>query len=221
MHPEDRVLVGVMTRKKDFEIARDQHWYRVPEGKAPKGLYAEYVAFFFNGKFGTQKSGIHYYARRTGYELATRAQLLPEEVDHPRAQERYHKLQFGELHAKIPPILNPKKRRFSFIYTTWDRFVHAQRIDDLYSTADHLVDRVFYVLQDAGFRPQRRWELDTDYPPQTPHIRVLCENGEVIASPNGEDGIPIGEDIDKTVSQIQTEITRKGGPKMLPIMLDY
>jgi hypothetical protein len=223
MHPEDRVLVGVIKRKKDFKIALEQKWYRVPQLQAPKGIYMEYLALFFGGQaFGDLNGGIHYYARRTGHELATRLELLPDEPNHKNAHERYYKIQFRELQAKVPPILNTHKRRFAFIYTTWDRFTSAKEIDDLYSRADHLVDRVFYVLKDAGYRPQRTWELAAtqEYPAQTPTVRVLCENGEVVASVYGEEGISIEDSLENTVQKIKQEIEKQGGPIMLSTPLD-
>lgn len=223
MHPEDRVLVGVIKRKKDFKIALEQKWYRVPQSQTPKGIYMEYLALFFGGQaFGDLNGGIHYYARRTGHELATRLELLPDEPKHKNAHERYYKIQFRELQAKVPPILNTHKRRFAFIYTTWDRFISAKEIDDLYSQADHLVDRVFYVLKDAGYRPQRTWELAAtqEYPAQPPTVRVLCEKGEVIASVYGEEGIPIEDNFEDTVQKIKQEIEKQGGPIMLSTPLD-
>jgi len=42
-----------MNRTKDFEIARDQGWYRLPEGKAGRGAFFEYVAFYFTAAFGS------------------------------------------------------------------------------------------------------------------------------------------------------------------------
>ncbi|HLA42438.1 MAG TPA: hypothetical protein VJZ27_03320, partial [Aggregatilineales bacterium] len=159
-------------------------------------------------------------ARRTGIELVTRAQLLPDESDHRRAGERYHKLQFDILKAKVPPILNTSNRRLSFIYTTWDRFIHAEIIDDLYSEADFLVDRIFYALRDAGYRPMRRWELEAGYPAQSAQVRVLCEDGEVIASTFADEGIEITRDIATSVEKIKAEVTLRGGPRLLSTPLD-
>jgi len=36
-HPADRVLVAVMNNRRDFEIARDEGWYRIPVKHAPPG----------------------------------------------------------------------------------------------------------------------------------------------------------------------------------------
>ncbi len=152
MYPEDRVLVGVINRKRDFEKLQVEHWYRVPQGQAEQGIYAEYIAFFFSRAFGELNGGIHFYARRTGIELVRRCDLLPEESTHPRAQALYYKVQVGELRCKTPPILNRGHRAISFIYTTWDRFVAAHDLADLYAEADGFVDRGFYALDRHGVR---------------------------------------------------------------------
>ena len=60
MHPEDRVLVAVMSRPRDFEIARDQGWYRVPERTASRGVHFEYVAFYFTGALGERGWAVHH-----------------------------------------------------------------------------------------------------------------------------------------------------------------
>jgi hypothetical protein len=142
MYPEDRVLVGVMPHPRDFLLAREQGWYRIPMGAIPPALAeADYIAFFFSARFKTMPSRVAFYAQRTGLELATRAQLLPAQSDHPRAEQIYYKLQFRALQAKHPPILNPRKQRFAFIATTWDRFSVATCLDDLFSTAEGFVVR--------------------------------------------------------------------------------
>ena len=87
MYPEDRVLVGVMPHPRDLEIAREQHWYRVPEKHAPTGIHAEYVAFYFTKAFGVDlRWAIHFYARRTGHELVRRINLLPDAPGGPSDQ---------------------------------------------------------------------------------------------------------------------------------------
>lgn len=146
MYADDRVLVGVLNRKKDFEIASRQHWYRIPERQLPRGLNAEYIAFFLSGKAFRGRSGtIAYFARVTGLELARRADLLPGEDK--RAADIYFKLQFRNLVEKDPPIENVPARSISFIRTTWDRFISAETIADLYCKGDFYVDRVYHALR--------------------------------------------------------------------------
>lgn len=223
MHPEDRVLVGVIKRKKDFKIAREQLWYRVPHAQLPKGVHTNYIGLFFGRGFGEQASRIAYYAEISGHELVTRLDLLPNEPNHKHAHAQYYKLQFRELLAKIPPILNTRKRRFAFIHTTWDRFEEAKEIEDLYSTADHLVDRVFYALKESGYEPQRTWEAPPTkyYPAEIPSVRIVCRDGEVVASTDEKSGILIAADsLHETLQKIQIAIEQYGGPIMLSTPLD-
>ena len=232
MQAESVVLVGVVNRKRDLIALRDEHWYRIPQGKAPRGIDADIFAFFLSGKVFQEKSGgIHYYAHRRGIELATRRDLLPDEADHKRAAEVYHKIQLAPLIVKTPPIINqPNPYRFSFIYTTWDRFQAARHVRDLYSTADYFVDRVFHALRQRGLKPQRTWESarQTLVYPQGAQLRVICENGTVVASTspqNTEDNqevlyIQPQKTVSTTVATIQQAVADLGGPMMVDLPVE-
>jgi hypothetical protein len=78
-----------------LEHARDAHWYRIPVRSAPKFFPPDYVAFYFTKPFGQDAFSIRWYAQVRGHELVTRRDLLPDEPDHPRAEQRYYKLQLG------------------------------------------------------------------------------------------------------------------------------
>lgn len=219
--------MGVINRKRDLEKAQREHWYRVPQGQAPQGILAEYVAFFLSHAFKELNGGIHYYARRTGIELVRRRDLLPEEAGHPHAEAWYHKLQFEELQRKDPPILNPTHRPVSFIYTTWDRFIKAKVLADLYSDADEFVDRVFHVLERTGVRSQRVWEAQQVSEDGGAQIRVVCEDGIVIAStaPKHEQVISLPvtstpEAVRASVEAILEAIRQFGGPLMISVPIE-
>ncbi|MDE2775404.1 MAG: hypothetical protein OXI77_05640 [Chloroflexota bacterium] len=146
MYADDRVLVGVVNRAKDFEIARRENWYRIPEGQLPRGLNAEYIAFFLSGKAFQERGGsVAFFARVSGLELARRRDLLPDE--NHRADEIYYKVQFRGFAQKDPPIRNLPARPISFIRTTWDRFISAETVSDLYLKSDFYVDRVYHALR--------------------------------------------------------------------------
>ena len=159
MYPEDRVLVAYMPDPADFEILRTEGWYRLPEKHAPKGLHAEYYAFYFGRRFGENKWAIHYYARQLGFELLTRRELIPDEPDHPRAGERYYKVSFGPLQKLEEPIISLRWRRITFIHTTWDRFQDAREINDLFVDGGAYVDRLFATLKERGFQPEFNFKM--------------------------------------------------------------
>ena len=166
MYPEDRVLVAYLPDPADFDILRQESWYRIPEKHAPKGLHAEYYAFYFGRKFGENKWAIHYYARQLGYELMTRRDLLPEQANHPRAAERYYKVSLGPLQKLEEPIISLRWRRITFMHTTWDRFQDAREINDLFVEGGEYVDRLFATLKERGFQPELNFKMreqDPDY----------------------------------------------------------
>ena len=126
------VLVAIMNNPRDFDIARDQHWYRIPVRRAPKrGVDAPILAFYQTKAFGEEKWSINYYAHTTRWEIVPRVQLLPEEARHPRADELYHKVHLGELRRLPCPIVSRKWRRIAFIVTHWGRLEQAREISEL------------------------------------------------------------------------------------------
>lgn len=219
MYPEDRVLVGVINRQRDLDKVRYEHWYRVPQSQMPKGVHAEYIAFFLSRAFKDLNGGIHYYARRTGVELVRRRDLLPDEDNHSRADHVYYKLQLGELRRKDPPVLNPSKRAIAFIYTTWDRFENARKIADLYSDDDQFVDRVFHALEQSGIAAERIWQAERSGGDGGAQIRVNCEDGNVIASTAARDERVIRLDAEDSADAVQAgvgaildAVRQRGGP---------
>ena len=101
MNPEDRVLVGVINRKRDLNYLLDEHWYRIPQKQMPEGVCIEYLAFFLSGSVFKEKSGgIHYYSRIEGTELVYRRDLLPGQDNHARSNEKYFRVAVGEIKVK-------------------------------------------------------------------------------------------------------------------------
>ncbi len=96
--------------------------------------------------------------------------------------------------AKTRPILNPTRRSSRLSIRPGIAFAQARVIADLYSEADHFVDRVFHALEDEGVPAERVWEAARMSDDGGAQIRVLCEEGTVIAStaPRGEHVIPAG-----------------------------
>ena len=223
MFPEDRVLVGVVNRKRDLVYARDEHWYRVPQARMPRGINAEYIALFLSGAvFKERRGGIHYYAERKGFELARRRDLLPKEANHARAEDVYYQVQLGELVEKTPPVLNPTRRSLTFIYTTWDRFVHARQISDLYSTSDYYVDRIYHALRSTGLTAERTWQAEYRDAGRA-ELRILCEKGTVVASTNRTDGslyLDDSQEDDKILTALKAEIARQGGPVFISLPIE-
>ncbi len=184
MYPEDRVLVAYVPQPADFEIVKQAGWYRIPQKHAPKGLHAEYFAFYFGRRFGAEKWAIHYYAPQLGRELTTRLALFPNQPDHPRAQEMYYKVQLGPLQKLEQPIVSLRWRRVTFLHTTWDRFLDATEINDLFVDGEPYVDRIYATLKERGIQAERNYRVqEPDKVYQLP-LAILCRNGRIDLTTN-------------------------------------
>src|SRR3989337_2301251 len=132
LEPTALILVVVVTNPRDLEIARVLGWYRIPVKSAPKVVAVDYLAFYQTAGFGEQERWrIHFIAPVRGHELTTRAELIRDEPDHPRAGEEYYKIQLGPLQALSHPVQADQWRRITFLYTTGELLHQAQIVKDL------------------------------------------------------------------------------------------
>ncbi|MEM9952518.1 MAG: hypothetical protein AAF846_13000 [Chloroflexota bacterium] len=230
--PDDRVLIGIINRKTDLKHLLNHHWYRIPRQQMPDGIYAEYIAFFLSGTAANSRdeSGVYYFARRHGLELAYRKDLLPNERSKKaliRADDVYYKVQFETISEKTPPITNPTKRRFAFIFTTWDRFVNATEIPNLYSTNDYYVDRIYHALRDKQIRLNRYWDAQRKRTGYGANVRIICEKGTVTGytdqDVNDENGVYLDQTrpTDEIFEEIRSKMAKLGGPIYLPLSTTF
>jgi hypothetical protein len=210
MFPEDRVLVAYVPEPEDFRCIREERWYRIPLRFAPKGLYAEYIAFYFGNKFGAQKWAIHYYALNLGHELTTRRALLPGQPDHERAEDLYYKVQLGELRSLDQPIVSMRWRRVAFIHTTWDRFRDANEINDLFVDGDQYVDRLYATLKERGIQAERNYRIEESAEDYTVPLAIPGPDGMLAIT---DDMIPRhGEAVEDFVEELESKRALRDRP---------
>jgi hypothetical protein len=214
IYDEERVLVAVLNNRRDFDIARREAWYRIPARHAPPSTTeAAVLAFYFTRAFGEEKWAIHWYARILGHELVRRRDLLPAEADHPRADEPYLKLQIGPLQRLEPPIYSLRWRRIVFIETTWDRFVAAREINDLYASA---ADGLFVTLKEAGLHPEREFEIREGGTRYIVDMAIPCREGSVIICLDDTRPAPPGALLHPDPRAIHQAVKAMGGEQSGP-----
>ena len=128
----DLVLVAFLPAPRDLEIVRLLGWYRIPLRTAPRVVAVDWLAFYQPASFGEDhKWCVEFVAPVRGHELVTRAELLKDDPEHPRAGEEYFKLSLGTLETLPQPIPAGSWKRITFLYTTGERLLAAESIDDL------------------------------------------------------------------------------------------
>ncbi len=128
---ETLVLVAILPDPRDLEITHVLGWYRIPYCRLPKTIDVEYLVFYRTARLGAEKRAIHYVAPVLGHELTTRAELLWDDPDHPRAGEQYFKPQLGALQPLPRPIPLRTWQRITFLNTTGECLNSAEEINQL------------------------------------------------------------------------------------------
>ena len=207
-HSSDRVLVAIMNNRRDFETARDEGWYRVPQKHAPQSTTeAAVLAFYFTKAFGDEKWSVRWYGPVRGHELVRRRDLFPDQIDHPRADEVYYKLQLGPLMQLERPIPSLRWRRITFIETSWDRLTAAEEVNDLYASG---ADGLYVTLKEAGFWPEREFEVRESGVEYTVDLAIPCQEGAVTIAV-GDRPAPAGVLRDPDSQAVRRAVERLGG----------
>ena len=147
---DDLVLVAVLRRPRDLDIARVLGWYRIPVRSAPKTLRVDWLAFYQTAAFGEQRWSVRHAAPVRGYELLPRGALLLDEPGHPRAQEPYFKVELGAVLDLPRPIPSARWKRFVFLYTTGERLLQARDLTDLTLPSAPMKYRLRRMLRERG-----------------------------------------------------------------------
>jgi len=152
-------LVVLINNRRDWQRVLDDGWYRIPLKHAPTPLAADFLAFYFTKAFGKQAHQVCYYAPVLRYRTTTRRELLPDEADHPRANERYVRIDMGPVAALPRPIPSKSLRRVTFIGTTWERLCTADDVAELWQN-DDVAPVLWDAFPDAIRKASQRLELE-------------------------------------------------------------
>jgi len=181
-----KVLVAVMNNLFDFEILKKYRWYRIPV-KSEKLLHGkitdfEYLAFYQTKIFGKEKYAVNYMAKIQEIEKAKRADLLPEEKNHPRAQDEYFKIKIDRITKLQKSIVSKRWRRIVFIPTTMEKLMRAEEINDLYNDSP-LEDILWDKLKQNGISAERQYFHKTDY---CFDFAIMCNKGLIDVECDGK-----------------------------------
>ena len=86
------VLVAILNNVRDFEIARDSHWYRIPLGSVEKWLTRSWpprwLAFYQTKVFRRKSHAVTYFAEVHEVRQVRRGQLFPDQPQDRRLPPR-------------------------------------------------------------------------------------------------------------------------------------
>lgn len=178
---ESPALVVVVNDPADLARARDEGWYRIPLDRAPRRVAADYLAFYQTAGFTAEERwSVRWLAPVRGYRIASRRELIPDEPDHPRADQRYYKVTLGALAPLPRPVPSRRLRRITFIPTTLGRLMQAEEINDLWVKSS-AQERLWAALKQADLDTvaERQYPLHEDLPQYVADFAVFCRDGRI------------------------------------------
>lgn len=184
------VLVAIINNRLDFAIARDKHWYRVPVSSQAKWLAdrwpPKWLALYQTKKLGLDACAINYYAKVTSVREASRWQLFIGQPRNEKSERLYYQLFLEPLQRLPKPIVSHRHRRIIFIPTTWEKFVNADEINDLYSESS-LEDRLWAEFKRLQIQPERQELVTIEDRNYFLDFAIYCASGKVDIETDGDE----------------------------------
>jgi hypothetical protein len=149
----------VVNNRADWRRVAVEGWYRIPLKHAPQPVAATYLAFYLTRPFGVDAWQVAYYAPVLRYSTASRRELLPDEPDHPRADERYYCVAVGPVQRLARPVSSRCLRRITFIPTTFGCLHTATDVTELWQV-DEATAILWTHFPDAALKATKRLDLE-------------------------------------------------------------
>jgi very-short-patch-repair endonuclease len=178
-----------MNDQRDYQILREKRWYRIPVGSANRWLKdrwpPRWLAFYQTKIFGEEKYAVNYFAEVVRIQIAYRWQLLPDEPQNEKSNRQYHQIFLGEIEKMPAPILSRRWRRIIFIPTTWDKFINAAEINDLYDESP-LEDRMWAELKRHKIEAERQEFITVKQQNYFLDFAIYCDKANIDVETDGD-----------------------------------
>jgi len=189
MFMRGEVLVAIINNLFDFAIARDKHWYRIPDGSVEKRLKKrwppQWLAFYQTKVFGQEAHAVNYYAQVVDSRQVYRWQLFPDQPRDEKRNRRYYQLILKPLQRLPKPILSRRLRRIVFIPTTWQKFINAVEINDLYDESP-LEDRLWAEFKRLQIAAERQEFVKVKKHDYALDFAIYCATGNIDVETDGD-----------------------------------
>jgi len=155
-----------MPNQKDWHIACEQLWYRIPVDKAPKIIRdrrTEYIAFYFPALFGVEKKWkVFQYAKVKSVTEVSRKELFPAEPTNSKSETRYYKISFDTLVTLPQPLVSRRGHRIIFVSTTKEKFFSGETDFNLLFQSSTLEKKMEKIMDDMQLEYEREWREYVD-----------------------------------------------------------
>ena len=189
MSNRGEVLVAIINKQLDFAILREKLWYRIPVSSVEKWLKErwspKWLAFYQTKAFGEEKHAINYFAEVMDIREVRRGQLFPDEPHDDRSNRRYYQVFIKSVQPLPKPIYSRRYRRIVFIPTTWEKFINAVEINDLYDESS-LEDKLWAEFKRHKIPAERQEFVTARGNNYSLDFAVYCAKGNIDIETDGD-----------------------------------
>ncbi|OGU13653.1 MAG: hypothetical protein A2X61_02015 [Ignavibacteria bacterium GWB2_35_12] len=154
-------LIALLRDVNDYNIALEQHWYRIPVNSAPSIVHErriKYIAFYQTKKFGADAFVVRWFARVKKIRIVHRQDLFGKEKKNIKSRKIYYKLEFEKLRELPKPIPSLRHRPIIFVQTTFKKFRTAKEINDLFIESP-IEERMWDAFRKEEINAERQYEV--------------------------------------------------------------
>lgn len=185
----EALIVGIINNRRDLRILMDQNWYRIPVDKADKFLKKrwppKWIAFYYTGAVKNNPFLISHYARIKQITKVLRIDLFPEDPNNLNSSRPYYKISFEKLETLPKPILSRRWRRIIFIQTTYQKFINAAEINDLFD-GSKLEDKLWAEFKRNNIDAERQELVQINDRYYFLDFAIHCKNGKLDIETDGD-----------------------------------
>jgi len=183
------VLVAVLPNLQDFEILRTKLWYRIPAEQKERLIRnrwpPKWLAFYQTNAFKGDAHTVSYFGRVTNIREVTRLELFPDDPADDRSSKRYYRIGLSSLERRPEPIRSRRWRRIVFIPTTWNKFVSATEVNDLFDESP-LEDVLWGQFKSLGIAAERQERVEVFGRSYFLDFAVYCHSGKLDVEADGD-----------------------------------
>jgi very-short-patch-repair endonuclease len=213
------VLVAILKELSDFAILREQGWYRIPVRTAPRRWPPKWLAFYQPQVFGTDAYKIRYYGEVSNIRTVERKDLFPNEFASELSNRKYYQLELKSLEERPEPLTSLRARRLVFVPTTWEKFVLAEQVNDLFDDSP-LEDRLWAEFKRMQMRAERQWRLQLKQIYYQLDFALFCNQGQIDIETDGDtwharrERIPLDNQRDNDIQSAGWHVLRFNGQQI-------
>jgi len=189
MSKRGEVLVAIINKQLDYAILREKLWYRIPISSVEKWLKErwppKWLAFYQTKAFGAEKHAINYFAEIIDIREVRRWQLFPNEPHDEKGSRRYYQMFVKSVQPLSKSIYSRRYRRIIFIPTTWEKFIKATEINDLYDESS-LEDKLWAEFKQHNIPAERQEFVVARKNDYSLDFAVYCAKGNIDIETDGD-----------------------------------